>query len=180
MKYIKGVGALAVGIAFVVIAATLFFWMLALGVGFIQGAARIGIWLMPYMAWACQIALLVSFFILAPMALFHKTRGAAAAGFVLTSFVYGILTWVMGLLITMQYWGPVAVVIGLLLFGVGVVPVGMLAAAFHSSWLEVGMLAIGLFLTFGSRMLSAWLVEKYEHRRLQLVVQSYKAAAPSV
>ena len=53
---------------------------------------------------------------------------------------------------TLQYWGAIGVFVGVIMGVVGIVPLGMLASAFHSDWSAVGQLALGLVLTFGARM----------------------------
>lgn len=67
-----------------------------------------------------------------------------------------------GLLVTLSTWGVVAVIIGLCFMGVGVVPIGMLAALFHGQWEELFDLIILIVLTFGCRFFSIWLDEKHQ------------------
>lgn len=168
MKFLKGIGGVALAIGGALASLGVLVWILEIGAGLLQGASRIAIWLLPYMAWAYQICIVVSVVLLLPMAFFHKTREWAATGFLFTSFVYGFIVWVLGLLITMQYWGPIAVIIGLFFIGIGVVPIGMVAAAFKHQWFEVGILVVGLVLTFGARIFGAWLAEKYQSRNLAM------------
>ena len=65
----------------------------------------------------------------------------------------------MGLLLTLALWGVLAVIIGLFLFGVGVVPIAMLATLFNGMWLELGLLFLAVILTFGCRLLGIVLAE---------------------
>lgn len=162
MKYLKGVSTIAIAIIGLVGGLGVAIWLLLIGAGVLQGAAKLGMWLLPYLAWAFQIALLISVVVFLPMSLFHRTRGWAAIGFLISSFVYGCIVWVLGLLVTMFYWGPIAVIVGLFFMGIGVVPIGIVAAAVHSQWTEAGILLGGLVLTFGTRMLSMWLASKYD------------------
>lgn len=62
-------------------------------------------------------------------------------------------------------WGGIAVFIGLFLLGVGVVPIAMLATLFNGMWSTLGELFLLLILTFGSRFLGIYLVEKYEAQK---------------
>ena len=155
MAFLKGAGSLLLAVA----GATVFgilIWIFIYGAGFVSG------WAIPYMAWATNVAALVCIFLLLPLSLIHKARFVTATGFMISSYVFGIATWMLGLLITLQYWGVIGVIVGLAIVGVGVVPVGMLAAAINTSWTEVLILVIGLGFTFGARMLAIWIGEKYD------------------
>lgn len=61
--------------------------------------------------------------------------------------------------LTLALWGVVAVVIGLILLGVGVVPIAMLATLLNGMWAELGMLAVAVVLTYGFRTLGAALAD---------------------
>lgn len=63
------------------------------------------------------------------------------------------------LLVALAIWGVPGVVIGLLLGGVGVVPVAMLATLTHGMWEPLAELAGLVVLTFGSGILGLWLWE---------------------
>ena len=65
----------------------------------------------------------------------------------------------MGLLLTWMLWGGFAVMIGLFLCGVGVVPMAMLATLFSGMWLELGLLFLAIVLTFGTRILGIVITE---------------------
>jgi TPR repeat protein len=49
-----------------------------------------------------------------------------------------------------------------MLAGVGIVPIGMLASAFHAVWPQVGDLALGLVLTYGARMVAIMLAKSMD------------------
>jgi hypothetical protein len=51
---------------------------------------------------------------------------------------------------------------------VGVVPLGILAAIFHADWWNAGNLAIGLILTFSTRIFALYLATKVDERRARL------------
>ncbi|MCP3478028.1 hypothetical protein NLM33_49170 (plasmid) [Bradyrhizobium sp. CCGUVB1N3] len=65
----------------------------------------------------------------------------------------------MGLLSAYFYWGLKSIIIGMCLFGVGVVPVALLASLFNSDWSAIGMMLTGIALTYGARMLAFWMFE---------------------
>ena len=58
--------------------------------------------------------------------------------------------------------GWLAVIIGIFLGGVGVVPIGMLAAIFNGEWGILGTLFMCIVLTYGSRAIGTMLVESSE------------------
>ena len=66
--------------------------------------------------------------ILLPMALFKATRPAGGTGMYFSSYLFGLTTWFLGATITFVTWGWVGLIIGLIIAGVGVVPIGILAA----------------------------------------------------
>ena len=67
-----------------------------------------------------------------------------------------------GLVTTLTLWGTFAVIVGLCFAGVGVVPIGILAALFHGYWSRVFEMLTLIVLTFGSRFFAVWLLSKTE------------------
>lgn len=76
----------------------------------------------------------------------------------ISSYVYGMATWIYGLLVTLSLWGLLAIIIGLFLGGVGVIPIGMLASIFHGRWDIFFTLIALVVLTYGTRMAGMALV----------------------
>jgi hypothetical protein len=68
------------------------------------------------------------------------------------SYLFGVTLWLTGFLVTFALWGTVAVVLGVLLLGVGVVPIGLLATALNGMWPQFFSLLVMVLLTFGTRM----------------------------
>lgn len=66
--------------------------------------------------------------ILLPLSAFKATRGFAGICIFFSSYLFGITTWFLGATVTFATWGWLGLIIGLLLAGVGVVPIGILAA----------------------------------------------------
>lgn len=98
--------------------------------------------------------------VLLPLSAIKKARGFTSMTIFVISYIFGISAWMSGLLVTLSTWGVVAVIIGLCFAGVGVVPIGMLAALFHGQWEQLFDLIILIVLTFGCRFFSIWLDEK--------------------
>ncbi len=139
---------------------------IALAVLFFMGAEWCSVHVLPWFVFGCDIAVAILFLILLPLSLIKKARGFTATAILLISYLFGITVWMEGLLVTLSIWGFVPVIIGLCFMGVGVVPIGMLAALFHGLWMELLELVILTVLTFGSRMFSLWIAEKYERQQL--------------
>ena len=66
---------------------------------------------------------------------------------------------------TLSTWGTFAVILGLLVAGIGVVPIAMLAALTHGEWMILLELVILTVLTFGCRVYSQWIMSTLETRR---------------
>ena len=154
METLKGIGGCL--LALVGFAA-----MLVLVVLFFLGAGWVSAHVLPWLMHACVISTTI-LLVLLPISAIKKARGFTAVAILIISFVFGISAWMYGLLVTLSTWGLVAVIIGLLLGGVGVVPIGILAALFHGQWEQFFELLILIVLTFGCRFFSIWLDEKHQ------------------
>lgn len=132
---------------------------------FIKGgvwlSAKLYPWLLVIMAWTMVIA----FVILLPLSIFKKNRGVVGLGMTIASYVFGGTLWIWGFLLTYSLWGGAALLIGLILIGVGVVPIAMLATIFKGMWSTLGQLVLLLVLTFGTRALGIYLVAKHEEQK---------------
>ena len=65
----------------------------------------------------------------------------------------------------------VGVIIGLMIAGVGIVPVGMLAVLLQGEWQALIAFVILILLTFGLRALGFWLAKKVDERTARLSFQ---------
>ena len=90
--------------------------------------------LLPF-AW---LAFGIAIFVLLSMAAFPRTRFHAGLGLYITSWLFGITTWLLGAGITFAVYGWVGLVIGLFLFGIGVVPLAIFAAFFSIKNISLG------------------------------------------
>jgi hypothetical protein len=138
--------------------------IILLAVFFIKG----GLWsselLYPWLSLISAISFFVCIFILLPLVIFRKTRAFSGLGLFIASYIFGASLWVWGFLLTYVLWGATALFIGLLLAGIGVVPIAMLATLFNSELSILGQLILLLIFTFGSRTLGYYLVEKVEEQ----------------
>jgi len=142
-----------------ILGAVIMLAVLSLPVIFIVGGVWVGEKVLPWLMLFSVIAIGFCLVILLPLTIFKATRGWAGVGFYFASYIFGLTGWFMGLLLTLALWGVLAVIIGLFLFGVGVVPIAMLATLFNGMWLELGLLFLAVILTFGCRLLGIVLAE---------------------
>lgn len=144
---LSGPGATLLGLA-VLLA------VLALVALFVSGMVWVSQHLVWYIVALAQAMIVLTIVLFLPLAAFERTRRGAVAGLVAAAFVFGLATWMLGLIATFEAWGGLGVVIGLLLGGVGLVPLGMLAALFSAHWLVLGQLVVGCALTVAARWLA--------------------------
>lgn len=160
METLKGIGAMIAGLA--IMAAFFFVLMLIF-----SGVAYVSVIVMPWLVAAAKWAFAIALFILLPTAFFKATRPFSALGFLFASFAFGLCAWVMGFLLAYSHWGLFGVIVGIVLGGVGVVPVGLLAAMFHGEWYAVWILLEYVALTIGSRIIMAVLAAKADRDEME-------------
>ena len=145
-----------------------FVWILALvglsllGLLMIKGGAWLSDKLYPWLFGLAAIAFAISVFVLLPLAAFKKTRGFSGVGLYICSYAFGAFLWVWGFLTTYTLWGGFGLFIGLMLGGVGVIPLAMLATMFKGMWSIFGQFILITVVTIGTRMLGLFLVTKAE------------------
>ena len=151
MEILESIGGVLLGIAFFVgsiIALILFFTV----------GATVGVTILPFVSWLTGILFAVNIIALL-IAISRKTRGVVGIIIFLSSYVYGLQTWIIGLLVTLTLWGWIAVIFGLFIGGIGVVPIGMAAAIFNGRWSIFFVLLINVILTYGTRIIGGTLAE---------------------
>jgi hypothetical protein len=133
--------------------------LLALPALFIFGSVWVGEKILPWLMLLCMLGLAFNVFVLVPLALIPPARPWAGLGFFISSYLFGLTGWFMGLLLTWKLWGGCAVAVGIFILGIGVVPIAMLATLLNGMWLDLGFLVLAVVLTFGLRLLGAALAE---------------------
>jgi len=144
------------------------FWLMASLL--LKGAAWLGDVVYPWLSLIFGIAFWIFILILLPLAFFRKTRPFSGISIYVVSFVFGAYLWITSFLITYNTWGLVVVIIGILIMGIGVVPIAMLAMLFHGEWWIFAQLVFLLIMTFGLRILSHRLAEKADEERASAVL----------
>ena len=85
--------------------------------------------------------------------------------------MFGACLWLYALAFTYLEWGMLGVVIGIMVFGVGVVFTGSLAAIISATWVVLGNLAFLFALFLGARVLSVWLARLADQRLLRRIMR---------
>ena len=158
----KSIGSFLLGVG-------IFIGIILMAAFFIKGGLWLSEVLYPWLSLISAIAFFICILILLPLALVRKTRGFSGLGLFIASYIFGASLWMWAFLLTYAIWGATALIIGLFLAGVGVVPIAMLATLFNGEWSILGQLVLLLVFTFGSRTLGYYLVDKAEQ-------QSYEVA----
>jgi hypothetical protein len=117
-------------------------------------------WLVNITGFLAGLALTVVLFVLLPLSIARRTRSFAGQGIIFASWVWGIALWMSATAILLNLWGFWGFVIGVVLLGVGSVPVAAFASLINREWAYLGGLAIGVLVVYGMRILSVWLLGK--------------------
>lgn len=108
----------------------------------------------------------VSFLLIVPLslifAIFRRFRGRAGFGLMIYSYIAGMDLWVRALALTYATTGLIGVIGGVLLAGIGVVPIAMGAMIYRAQWSVLIYLAVALVLVFVFRFFGGFLMAKAE------------------
>ncbi len=148
---IKDIGNIALGIVVI-------FAFSVIGIMFVKGSIWMGEHFMQSLVNVASLVLVIDLIIILPLAISSRLRPWVGVVLFISSYIFGIVTWFLGLLLTYSLWGLAATVIGLVLAGVGVVVMGFLATLFKGMWMEMMWLIIYLAVTFGVRAIGIWLI----------------------
>ena len=145
MNTLKSIGEALLGIAIsigIIVATVLFFTL----------GTKVAFTIEPFINWLAGILFAINLLLLF-FAIIPKARGIVGSIIYISSYVYGLSAWIYGLAVTLALWGWIAIIIGLLLGGVGVVPIGMLEAIFNGHWGIFWTLLLTVVLTYGARII---------------------------
>jgi len=134
---------------------------------FIKGGIWLSVKVLPWLSIALWVVLALDILLILPLGIFDKTKAISAVGFISSSYVYGLTLWFWALLITYILWGGIAVFIGLIIAGVGVVPMAVIATMLTGDWASVLQLVLLLLLTYGSRLLGYYLAQRVDELTYQ-------------
>lgn len=106
--------------------------------------------LLPIYGFAFTFMILV----LIPLGFIKKIRPVVAIILYIISFIFGATTWLYAVVITFAMLGWIWLVIGLLIAGIGVLPLGLIASLIKGNFYIFFSLLIPFIVTFGSRALA--------------------------
>ncbi len=93
---------------------------------------------------------------------FKRTRGYAGGAVVIASWIAGAIVWSGCAMVTYAIWGLAALIVGIVLAGIGVVPMALIASALARDWSDFWALGAMTALAWGVRLVGAFLVVKSE------------------
>ncbi len=140
----------------------IFIAIVSLPVVFFMGAAWASKNLLGPLIIIGWILLAVNIVIFLPLSIFKRLRGFTGGGIFFSSFIFGIVAWLLGFILTYSIWGTWAVIIGVFLMGVGVVPIALLATLINGYWDPFFTLLVLTVITFGSRIIGMLIAESAE------------------
>ncbi|MFC3096721.1 hypothetical protein [Alteraurantiacibacter palmitatis] len=160
MEKLKSAGGVAGGMLLLLV-------ILVIPILLLFGAAELSLWMLDFIPRIIGIAVF-SGIIIIPLAVIPASRGLASSLYGLASIAFGACVWFFALAITYTEWGMLGVIVGIVMFGAGVVLTGIVAAVFAGQWVVLGNLAILLGLYVVSSILRAWLARLAEDRVFEI------------
>ena len=149
----------AAGIAF---GLAVFLAALSIPFIFIKGAMWASENVLPPLINVGWLAVALVLFVLLPLSIFKRLRPYTGGAILISSYLFGLICWLMGFVVTYMLWGLWAIVLGLLFLGGGVVPIAMLASLFNGEWSAITVLFSLVVITFGARLLGAYIAVSTE------------------
>lgn len=110
-------------------------------------------------------SLIVCFLVLFPLSIIQKNKTNLTKGFYITSFIFGATAWTWSFVLAYTIWGILGLVIGLFFFGVGVVPVAMLATLLSGKWVMFIRLLMLVVITYLTRKYAKKLSREERNKR---------------
>jgi hypothetical protein len=86
--------------------------------------------------------------------LIRSLRGPCVLVLIITSWVVGALVWLMCFGTVVDIWGMTVAIISLLFFGIGCMPMAILATIIHGSWHQLLTILAGFVAIYGCRMVA--------------------------
>jgi len=152
---IKSMGAFILWIAVVI-------GFIFLAVILLKGGVSLADKIFPYLVKISNWVTLFLIFILIPMAYFKKTKMYAGIGLYSASYFFGFSMWIYSALVAYIFWGLFALIVGLFLAGIGVLPIAILASIFNGQWAIFLNLIYLMALTYGARIIGMKIMKKAE------------------
>lgn len=156
LEKIKSIGATILGFGLMI---GIFFLIAFL----LNGVVVISEKVLPFLMNLTGILTAILVIVLTPLAFFKKTREWSATGIYFFSYVFGLTLWFYSALISYVLWGFLALIVGLVILGIGVLPVALLASIFNGEWSILGNIVYLAVLTYGCRVLAMFIASKIDN-----------------
>jgi hypothetical protein len=142
--------------------------ILSIPFALLYGAASASVWAIEYLPTIFGCSITISSLIITPLAFIPASRGISGNGFVFVSYAFWFISWLFSMAYVYLEWGFLPLVIGILMGGVGVVPIAFILSIFDGAWGVLGNIFLLTILTFAGRGLGFWLIEKAADREFAL------------
>lgn len=127
---------------------------------FFQGVGWIRANIYPWSSLAAEIAALAVVPISILLAIFRRSRGIGAIGLLISSYVIGLGLWIWSLIVVYVFAGLFWLIVGVVIGGIGVVPIAFIAALLFREWSIAGQILIAAIFVYGIRWISLFLSER--------------------
>lgn len=104
-------------------------------------------------AWLCFYGTIV---VLLPLAIFRRLRAGVGSVVMFATIPMGLHVWLLSCLLTYDAWGLGTLIVGALFAGIGPLPMGVAALAFHwGAYDTAGLLLLSFVVIIGLRLAGA-------------------------
>ena len=135
---------------------------------FLYGSAWLSEKVLPVLNLIFAVTFIILLVVFLPLSIFRKCREWCAVAFIYWSYLCGLSLWMFSLLVTLNLWGYVAAIVGLMMMGVGILPVALLACIFKSEWSIFFLLILQFALLIGCRLYGFYLAGKAEQQVIDI------------
>jgi hypothetical protein len=111
-----------------------------------------------------SITVVLWILVVLPMLLFRKARPVAVSILLYSSLYTGFACWWFSFIVSYNLFGGVGLLIGLLIAGIGVVPLAIFGLAINGQWLGFWNLILAVGLVFGPRALAGFAMYRHAAR----------------
>lgn len=118
---------------------------------------------------------LLSVYIYGPLALlaiavsvFRRARGLAGSTLYFCTWVWGAQVWMMSVISVVHAWGVFWMLVGVVLGGLGVVPMAFLCFLFRGEWLKLGHLLVWISVIVAARALALTMQQSRQRQNSEL------------
>src|SRR5260370_38199541 len=125
--------------------------------GFVAWMERVFFWLQ----YGVAIPVAVWILVVLPMLLFRKPRPWAAAFLMYSSIFTGFVCWWYSFIVSYRVLGGFWLGVGLLVGGIGIVPIAIIGTAIAGLWLLFWNVVLAIVLTFAPRVLASVIAYRY-------------------